>query len=104
MERHLADKKVCAFLVAAAFAECNSTRMISVRLLDSSGFIGALLQAALVESSIRGAVPPVYLQAVCFVRAIYWSNNDTVYDSVLHCERIVMLAGIPWFIIVRDIL
>ena len=37
------DKKVCAFLVAADFAECNSTRAISVRLLDPSSFRGISL-------------------------------------------------------------
>ena len=37
------DKKVCAFLVVVDFAECNSTRVISVRLLDPSSFRGISL-------------------------------------------------------------
>ena len=31
---------------------------------------GALLRAALVASCLRGALPPVDLRAVCFVRAM----------------------------------
>jgi hypothetical protein len=40
LEWQLSDKKVCAFLVAADFAERNSARAISVRLLDTSGSRG----------------------------------------------------------------
>ncbi len=40
LEWQLADKKVCAFLVAMDFAERNSARAISVRLLDPSGSRG----------------------------------------------------------------
>ena len=39
-EWQLADKKVCAFLVVTDFAERNSARAISVRLLDPSGSRG----------------------------------------------------------------
>jgi hypothetical protein len=40
LEWHLADEKVCVFLIAADFVECNSARAISVRLLDPSSSRG----------------------------------------------------------------
>ena len=63
---HLADKKICAFLVAANFVECNSSRAITMRLLTPS-YAGALLRAALVASLTRGAFSLVEQQAVCLV-------------------------------------
>ncbi len=41
LEWHLADKKICAFLVVANFAECNSARAITMRLSNPSRCRGA---------------------------------------------------------------
>jgi hypothetical protein len=63
LEGQLADQQLCALLGA------------TVPGLYLCGFFtppvaGALLRAALVASCLRGALPPVDLRAVCFVRAI----------------------------------
>ena len=69
LEGQLADEKFGALLVTTDLTECDCSGPVTMGLLHSSG-AGALLRAALVANCLRGALPPVDLRAVCFVRAI----------------------------------
>ena len=69
LEGELADEELSALLVTTDLTESDGTRPVSVGLFDTT-LAGADLRAALVESCLRGAFPPVDLRAVCLVRAI----------------------------------
>ena len=68
LEGQLADEELSGLLVSPDLTESHSSRPVPVWLLHSPS--GADLRAALVASCLRGALPPVLLRAVCFVRAI----------------------------------
>ncbi|GBP00183.1 hypothetical protein EVAR_62511_1 [Eumeta japonica] len=58
-----------ALLIATDLAKGDSSRPVAVGLLHAAGGRCAL-RAAFVASCLRGALPPVDLRAVCFVRAM----------------------------------
>ena len=81
LEGELADQELSGFLVTTDLTESDGTGTITMGLLDTSGsdvsiadaadtYVGADFLAALEASCLRGALPPVDLRAVCFVRAI----------------------------------
>ena len=81
LEGELADQELGGFLVTTDLTESDGTGTITMGLLDTSGsdvsiadaadtYVGADFLAALEASCLRGALPPVDLRAVCFVRAI----------------------------------
>jgi hypothetical protein len=95
LEGELADEQLRRLLVAPDLAERDGARSVPVRLLHAARRLraiaarqrartararpppppppartGADLRAALVASALRGALPPVDLRAVCFVRAM----------------------------------
>jgi hypothetical protein len=85
VEWHLADKKVCAFLVAVDFAERNSTRMISVRLLDPSGFRG-ISSSCLGGKLFWGSFSTSQFASSLFHSSHFRLTNDTLHGGILHCE------------------
>lgn len=71
LEGHLGSEELSALLVMTELKESYS----SPHSLWRCGFLtppaaGALLRAASVANCLRGALPPVFLRAVCLVRAI----------------------------------
>ena len=53
-----------------SYAECSGSTEAHLWGFFTPPVAGADLRAALVASCLRGALPPVDLRAVCFVRAI----------------------------------
>ena len=70
LEGQFSDEKLGALLVTTDLTESYGSGPVSVGFLPPP-VAGALLRAALVASCFLGALPPVDLRAVCFVRAIF---------------------------------
>ena len=79
LERQLPDQQFGALLVTADLTESHGTRPVTVGLLHTSSD----LRAAFVASCLRGALPPVDLRAVCFVRAIVAVSDDDATHTQL---------------------
>ena len=75
LERQLADQKFLGLLILPYLTERDGPRAIPVRLLDSaSGRVR--LAGRLGGELLPGAFPPVYLRAVCLVRAMVGFGKD----------------------------
>ena len=72
LKRELADQKFSGLLIASDFTECHSTRPVTMRFLHPSRR-GRTLASGFCSSCFLGALPPVDLRAVCFVRAMVWT-------------------------------
>ncbi|GBP96946.1 hypothetical protein EVAR_77059_1 [Eumeta japonica] len=76
----LTNQQLRALLIATDLAKGDSSRPVAVRLLHAAGGRCAL-RAAFVASCLRGALPPVDLRAVCFVRAMTDYLHNTLYAA-----------------------
>ncbi|GBP97058.1 hypothetical protein EVAR_46757_1 [Eumeta japonica] len=76
----LTNQQLRALLIATDLAKGDSSRPVAVGLLHAAG--GCALRAAFVASCLRGALPPVDLRAVCFVRAMTdYLRHNTLYAA-----------------------
>ncbi|GBP96940.1 hypothetical protein EVAR_77053_1 [Eumeta japonica] len=91
----LTNQQLRALLIATDLAKGDSSRPVAVRLLHAAGGRCAL-RAAFVASCLRGALPPVDLRAVCFVRAMtdYLHNTLYAHTQISHTNPRLLLTAL----------
>ncbi|GBP89490.1 hypothetical protein EVAR_52540_1 [Eumeta japonica] len=86
----LTNQQLRALLVATDLAKGDSSRPVAVRLLHAAG--GRCAFAGFVASCLRGALPPVDLRAVCFVRAMTDYLHNTQHTQKIHTNPRLLLT------------